>query len=128
MDIFILIIDIFRLIFPMKPIFVFFQNHPFQAFLVSKTYIFIHVKHARIKLLGPLTAWGLGGGSRPWRAGRQKLTFSLKLFIDNSVTFFPLPRTLYCQVAAFHHPLQSKTITTFYINCFLALINDTFLA
>ena len=31
-------------IFPLEPNFFYFQKHPFQAFLVSKTYIFIHVK------------------------------------------------------------------------------------
>ena len=41
--------------FPLKPK-VFLHNHPFQAFLVSKTYIFIHVKKKLRKIERPLTA------------------------------------------------------------------------
>ena len=35
----------FQSIFPLEPNFFFLQNHPFQAFLVSKTYIIILVKN-----------------------------------------------------------------------------------
>ena len=43
--------------------FFFFQNHPFQAFLVSKTYICIHKEflYISVKSLG---SWGGGGGKR----------------------------------------------------------------
>ena len=37
----------FLSIFALEPTFFFFQNHQFQAFLVSKTYIFVHVKKHR---------------------------------------------------------------------------------
>ena len=36
-------IDMFINIFPLEPKVFFFQNHLFQAFLVSKTYIYIYM-------------------------------------------------------------------------------------
>ena len=47
-------IEIFLLIWNQS--FLFFQNYPFWAFLVSKTYIFIHVKKTSIKSLCSLAA------------------------------------------------------------------------
>ena len=60
---------------------IFLQNHPFRAFLASKTYIFIHVKkNLRHKIERPLTArggWSMPLRTRPLRMQVFDLTCSV---------------------------------------------------